>query len=661
MQNAIVQFSALPDTKVTIDKEMADRGVAERMAMPWFVVRQYETTWANNIPIRLTLENRDEVLDATIVTPVPIVSACPLVLYSCKVFVDESDANDIKVTIGSQLVPERFQSCVCKTTSKNFELCSCLVKALFMMAGDPNMHNQEDLAVAMSIHRTLTHALENAKVPDSPFSPYTNWMNRGFLFPYNMLYRIPMMTQGCNIKEPSKLLSAYFDFTLFCQTYEHVNIYFSLCRYMHPARARLFMQNSKVAHSLLKKIQGEPLRAFLGQLIEVEGLRQAAEDAESGDVKKLYVISDAELQSAVRVHEELLCEALLRGTPDVQLYSDSVELKILAWMGGILVEEGKTTGRLALASLAEKDCVARLQRVASHWHPQPLLPANSLDQHLQTTNMLFVNNRGTCGRSSPFIKKELDFYRRHSLVTLAPSDVSDLEQRFDELCRSMERLHDCNNRFPVIPVVTVVDLHLFSPLMLRTILTFLLECQHGFKYNDLISPKTYRATRTSMPFKLLFFGDFVAHPCRGGIKIVNEFLDLGANRACFYRDVLTDAVINEDQYARHVQLGMFLDIKELCEMPVEQDDEDEQPILFRVHVGGWKTRLYRCTLPLPDEPNDDNEYIGQEMGPTLVQLPFSSVHLATTDPKHVYTALSMTAGDVYLHVPNAKMGRLALD
>jgi len=660
MQNAIVQFCDIPDTKVTIDKEMAARGVAERISMPWFVVRQYKTTWSNKIPIYLTLENREEALQATIVNPVPIVSTCPLVLYSCKVFVDETDQDDIKVTVGSHMVPEGFQPCPCKSTSKKFELCSCLVRHLFLMAGDPNVHNQEDLSIAMGVKRTLTHALENIKMPDNRY-PFSSWLERAFLFPYNMLYRIPMMIQGCNTKQPSKLLSAYFDFTLFCQNYEQVDLYFSLCCYMHPARVHLFMKNTKVAHSLLKNIRAEPLRAFLGQLIEVEGLRQAAQDVVSGDVKKLYAITDAELQSAVRVHEDLLCEALMRGTSDVQLYSDFDELKLLAWMGGILVNEGKTLGRLTRASLAGPDCVARLQHVASYWHPQGLLPANSLDQHLQNTNLLFVNNRGTCGRSSPLIKKELDYYRRTSLITLVPSDVTALEERFDQLCRSLERLYSPNNRFPVIPVVTIVDLHLFSPLMLRTILTFLLECQHGFKYNDIVSPKTYRNTRTSLPFKLLFFGDFVAHSFRGGTNIANEFLDLGENRACFYRDNLNDALINDDPYAKHVQMGMFLDKNELCEIAVEQEDEKEPSILFRVHVEGWKTRIYRCSLPLPDQPIDENEYIGKEMGPTLIQLPFSSVHLATTDPKHIYTALTMTAGDVFLHVPKSEMAHLALD
>lgn len=659
MQNAIVQFCDIPDTNVTIDKEMAARGVAERISMPWFVIRQYETTWSNNIPIYMTLENRKEVLQATIVNPVPIVSTCPLVLYSCKVFVDETDQDDIKVTVGSQMVPERFQSCPCETTRKNFELCSCLVKHLFMMAGNPNVHNQEDVSIAMGIHRTLSYSLENVKVADS-FSPYANWMNKAFLFPYNMLYRIPMMIQRCNTKKQSKLLSAYFDFTLFCQTYEHVDVYFSLCRYMHPVRVQLFMQNTKVAHSLLKNIRTEPLRAFLGQLIEVEGLRQAAQDAVSGECKNLHVISDAELQSTVRVHEYLLCEALMRGTDDVQLYSDSDELKLLAWMGGILVDEGKTVGRLARASLAGPDCVARFQRVASYWHPKTLLPLKTLDQHLQNTNLLFVNNRGTCGRHCRFIMKHLDYYRRTSLITLTPSDVTALEERFDELCRSLERLYNPNNRFPVIPVVTIIDLHLFSPLMLRTILTFLLECQHGFKYNDIISPKTYRETRTSLPFKMLFFGDFVAHPFRGGTKIANDFLDLGENRAYFYRDNLNDVFHNYDPYAKHVQLNMCLEKRELCEMAVDQENENEAPILFRIHVEGYKTRLYRCSLPLPDQPSDEKEYIGKEMEPTLIQLPFSSVHLATTDPKHIYTALTMTSGNVYLHIPKSDLVHIAL-
>lgn len=660
MQNALIRFRDIPNVKLTLDNEMADRGVAERLSMPWLVIRQYKNYWATDIPIDLTLD--DVILKATIVSNVPIVSTCPIVIYSCQVIVDDSDMDNIKVTVTSPMVPRRFQMCGCKTTSKSFELCSCLVLHLFNMATNDVAHDKTEADIALGICKTLTRTLENVKADETHSSPYTNWTKRGFLFPYDMLYRISLMNQGCNvIKEPSKLVSAYFDFTMFCQTYEQVDLYFSLCCYMQPARARLFMDNTKVAYTLLKKIQDDPLRAFLGQLIEVEGLRQAAIDAESGDVKKLIVITDAELHAAVHIHEELLCESLLRGTSDVQLYAESIDLKLLAWMGGILVDHGNPIGRLAMASLAERDCVARLQKIASYWHPRKLLPAHSLDQHLQTTHLLFVNTRGTVGRTSPYIKPTLEIYRKNGLVTLAPSDVSALEERFDDLCRSLEHLYNANTRHPVIPVVTIVDLHLFSPLMLRTILTFLLECQHGFKYNDIVSPKTYRATRTSLPFKFLFFGDFASYSFRGGIQIVNQFLDLGANRDCFYRDSLQDVFVNQDHYAKYVQLGMRLENSDIDQIPVEDVNVDAPLTMFRVYVDGWKTRLYRSTMPLPEKTKDDNEFIGRELCPTTIHLPFSSVHLATVNPKHIYTALSMTAGDVVLHVPEAEMVKLAVN
>lgn len=655
----MIQFRRPPKTSVSVDMHPA-RGVAERLSMPWCVVREFRTVCSNHTEVFVTLEGReDEIIHGVIEHSLPIISTCPLVVYSCQILIEENDGQDAKVTVCSQLVPEQFQRCNCGFKNQNFELCSCLVLKLFEEAFDPKMHNEDDIQVAMAVFRTLGHALDRITKHDETginfVHPYRNWTKNAFLFPYHMLYNLPLMVQGSNSASSSALLESYFDFSLFCQTYQHLGIYFSLCRYMHPTRARLFFKNPKVAHTLLKKIQQNPFHAFLGQLIEVEGLRQAAAEAESGDIKKLYVLRDQELHAAAHLHEELLCEALLRGDSNVVLYCDSVEQKILTWMGGIVVQPGSPIGRLAIASLAEVDCLERLQSIASHWRPQKLVPGQDIQHQLSTTGMLFVNTRSTCGRSSPFIKPHLDLCRQHSFVTFAPADVTALEDRFDEMCRSMESFYNSRAQPVVIPVVTIVDLHLFSPLMLRTVLTFLLECQHGFKYNDIHSPKSYIHTKTGLPFKFLFLGDFNCVSFRQGLRVVDTFLNAnnGANRACYFRDQLGDVYEQDDNYAIHCQLGLELEAGELTEV-------EDQDGLYRIYVESKKTRLYRSDDPLPTEPKDENEFIAPHLAPTLIELPFSCVHLATVSAQEIYTALSMTAGKVILHISKDALPMLAL-
>ena len=654
LKRCVFTFTKPPVVQKNVVMDVLNRELTDRLSMPWMVYHNLESLWTEGAKIVLLMTD-SKTVDATIVNRIPIVSTSPLVIYSCEALVDDSNPDDIKVQVVSAVIPELFSPCSCGHKQKEFELCSCLVLHMLNMSMNDQMFGDEDVGQAMAVFHNLTAALEIHKVIGADgknTKPYVNWTRHAFALPYHHILQIPNMVQGSPTELPSRSVNDCLDFTTFCKTYDEVDLYFSLCRYIHPARVRLLWKNRKVCKTIMNKIKDDPILAFLGQLIEVEGLRQAALDFATEKTKALVGadIDDTELQAAIRLHEQLLQESLLKGNADVQLYSDSNAQKLLAWMGGILITPGNSIGQLAIATAADVDSLVRLRNIANHWTPNPLSLIGTLQDHLTQTNLLFVNTRSTCGRNYPTIRPKLDYYRANSLVIIAPSDVSCLETRFSELCQNLSILYSQAPSKPVIPVVTIVDLHLFSPLMLRTALCFLLECQHGFTYNDTFTEKTYRYTRTSLPFKILAFGDFRCYPCRGGISLVNTFLDYGQNRACYYRDNLEDVHAHRDPYAHAYQHNLHA-VNITC-----SDDEEN---LHRIYVDSKKTSLYWSADSLPTTPQDEHEFIGKEMGPTIIPLPFSRVHLSTTDPRHIYTALCQCAGDVILHIPKSEISKLA--
>ena len=513
MAEYIFRIVKPPRTHKTVDQSFKNRLLTERLSMPWMSISQADAICAEKILI--LVDHNEQGRAATLESQVTLPSASPFVLYSTKGG-DMLESKDGKLGLytADPLVPLCFL-----TLSEGVPDWVITVEHVVLMfdALGKTLHDDRKAGLTMIKDRFNQEML---KMTESGIWSETH---STFVVPFAMLKEMPTWSEHGYTNLPLGIMQDWLDFTSFCSSYEDVALFFSLCRYMNTSKVRLYWKNRRLSKDIYAKIKTTPKIAFLLQLIEVEGLRQVVCDFPSDENEPINHLQDKELADAVQLHEALLEDCLITGSDKVALSHDSA-LSVLVWLGGVTVARDQVKyGRLAVGHKARAQSVQFLDQIASFCVPARLMSSSTITEQFTITNLLIVNNRSTIGRNGP-TSKELEFYRTYSLVVITPDDINQLETRFDELVVALRKLQSGKKiEHPILPVVMLVDVHLFSPIMLRTALCFLLESKHGFQYNDLKTEMRFTTTATGLPYKFLITASvrhvFFATVCRTVLKL----------------------------------------------------------------------------------------------------------------------------------------------